>query len=247
MRGDILDRSTGSENRVSRHQDKMLPLCGKHVPQACKVKFERCFRCGKTGYIANSKVCKGKPRLRSGTEESCDERDDHFMAYNTHTVDALKNLALQYLMCIAGTKFDMQLDTAADVSLLPESLYRKHLSHLPLLPAGIVLKTYENQTVNLAGKIIVNVQYDDHEVNLPLIIVKSADKAALFGLQWLEHNQVGRTGQVGADEGEIYSGKCVYVKNFWRGLKWLIGTIIHVTGPVSYAIALQEEERVEDT
>ena len=34
---------------------------------------------------------------------------------------------------------------------------------------------------------MVNVQYEDQEVNLPLIIVKGADKAALCGLQWLEH------------------------------------------------------------
>ena len=56
-------------------------------------------------------------------------------------------------MCIGRTTFDVQLDIAA------ESLYKKHLSHLPLLPAGIVLKTYENQTVDLAGKLMVNVQY----------------------------------------------------------------------------------------
>ena len=58
---------------------------------------------------------------------------------------------------------------------------------MPLLPAGIVLKTYENETVDLAGKIMVNVHYEDQEVKLLLIIVKGADKAALFGLQWLEH------------------------------------------------------------
>ena len=58
---------------------------------------------------------------------------------------------------------------------------------LPLLPAGIVLKTYENQTVDLAGIIMVNIHYEDQEVKLLLIIVKGADKAALFGLQWLEH------------------------------------------------------------
>ena len=69
------------------------------------------------------------------------------MLYNTHTVDALKSSGIRVPVCIEGTKFDMQLDTAADVSLLPESLYRKHLSHLPVLPAGIVLKT-----VDLAGK-----------------------------------------------------------------------------------------------
>ena len=35
-------------------------------------------------------------------------------------------------------------------------------------------------------------------------------------------------------------GESVYVKNFGPGLKWLIGTILHVTGPVSYTVALQD-------
>ena len=66
-------------------------------------------------------------------------------------MDALKSSGIRVSVRIESTTFDMQLDTATDVSLLPESLYRKHLSHLPVLPAGIVLKTYENQTVHLAG------------------------------------------------------------------------------------------------
>ena len=68
------------------------------------------------------------------TEESPKERDDHFMVYSAHTVDALKNCAIRVRVCIEGTTFDMQLDTAADVSLLPESFYRNHLR-----PAAIVL------------------------------------------------------------------------------------------------------------
>ena len=34
---------------------------------------------------------------------------------------------------------------------------------------------------------MVNVQYEDQEVNLPFIVVKGADKVPLYGLQWLEH------------------------------------------------------------
>ena len=127
--------------------------------------------------------------MSSVIEVSPDEQDDHFMVYNTHTVDALKSSDIGVPVCIESTTFDMQLDTAADVSLLPESFYRNHLNHWPILPAITILKTYENQTVNVAGEIVVNVQYEDQkqEVNLSLIIVKRADKAALFCLQWLEH------------------------------------------------------------
>ena len=90
-------------------------------------------------------------------------------------------------MCIEDTNFYMQLETAAYESLLPENLYRKHLSHLSLKPAGIVLKTYENQTVELVGKILVTVKYEDQQViNLPLMVTRGKDKVAQFGLQWLE-------------------------------------------------------------
>ena len=71
------------------------------------------------------------------TEESPDEQDDHFMVYSTHTVDALKSSGIRVPVCIEGTMFDMWLDTAADVSLLPEGLYRKHLCYLPLLPEDV--------------------------------------------------------------------------------------------------------------
>ena len=84
MRGDILDRSTDSENRVSRHQDNNVGVVAVNM----RHKFERCFRCGKTGHIAKSKVCRGKSSVRPVTEESPDEQDDHFMAYSTHTGDA---------------------------------------------------------------------------------------------------------------------------------------------------------------
>ena len=81
-----------SGNRVSMHQDNIVGV------QACKFKFESCFRCGKTGHIAKSKVCNGTSRVRSVTEESPDEQDDHFMLYtphSTHTVDALKSSGIR--------------------------------------------------------------------------------------------------------------------------------------------------------
>ena len=91
-------------------------------------------------------------------------------------------------MCIEGNMIDLQLDTASDVSLLPESLYMMYLSHVPLQPANIVLRTYDNQKVELVGKCFVTVRYEDQGAcRLPLLITKGTDKDALFGLQWLEN------------------------------------------------------------
>ena len=105
--------------------------------------------------------------------------------YTPSTVS--KGGGIKIPVCVEDTQFSMQLNTAADVSLVPESFYEKHFKHLPLQAAGIVLKTFDNQKVELAGKILVDVKYEDQQVRqLPLFITKGADKAALFGLQWLD-------------------------------------------------------------
>ena len=83
------------------------------------------------------KGCNGKSRVRSVTVESSEEQDDHFVMY---IVDALESSDIRVPVFIDDTTFDMQLDTAADVSLLPESVPKRHE---PLAQQGdIVLKTY---------------------------------------------------------------------------------------------------------
>ena len=44
----------------------------------------------------------------------------------------------------------------------------------------------------------------------------------------------------GAQQRVFETGDNVYVKNFGPGLKWLIGVIRHVTGPLSYAVELED-------
>ena len=106
-------RGYGKQNNYQRQQ--CWRFGGKHAPQASMFKFQRRFRYGKTGHIAKWEVCYGKTRVRS-VRARC-------AWYSTYTADdALKSCGIKVLVCIDGTMFDMQLDTAADVSLLPESL-----------------------------------------------------------------------------------------------------------------------------
>ena len=172
--GGRFPRAGTSTGGFKQHQQaQSSPQCwrcgGKYVPQTYKFKSERCFGCCKTGHIAKLKARKGKPRVQIVTEEAS---DDNYAVYRAYTVSACKkNGGIRVPVCIEGTQFDMQLNTAADVLLFPENLYRRHFSHLPLQPAGMVLKTFDNQTVDLAGKIFVEVAYEDQPwCRLPLII-----------------------------------------------------------------------------
>lgn len=79
---------------------------------------------------------------------------------------------------VQGAVIDMQLDTAADVPLLPEDLYWKHLNHVPLQAVGIVLKTdNDTEKVELVGKVVVTIKYEEQEGE------KGSIKSAQFGLQ----------------------------------------------------------------
>ena len=103
---------TGKQQQQASGQ-QCWRCCGKHAPQACKFKSEQCFRCGKRGHIARSKACKGKPRVRAVTEDAPKWDDNHFGVYSTYTVGALKSTGIRVPVCIEGTNFDMQLDTAS--------------------------------------------------------------------------------------------------------------------------------------
>ena len=104
---------------------------------------------------------------------SKEDDDTTLVVYSAYSVASFRNGGIRVPVCIEGNMIDMQLDTAADVSLLPESLYNKHLSNVPLQPANIVLRTYDNQEVELVGKIFITVKYEDQEAcRLPLIITK---------------------------------------------------------------------------
>ena len=70
---------------------------------------------------------------------------------------------------------------------------------------------------------------------------------SLQGKVHKRQSQMKETHDCKEHESKFTPEESVYVKNFGAGLKWLIRTIIHVTGPMSYAVTHQEEESVEDT
>ena len=126
--GGLYSRLTNNSYLNGRR--KCWHCTGKHAPQSRKFNAEWCFARGKTGHIARSKACRGKPRVQVVKDDAPDDND--WTAYGAYSVSEVKKQ-----VCVEGKPFNMQLDTAADVSLLPENLYRQHFSHLPLQPAAL--------------------------------------------------------------------------------------------------------------
>ena len=91
----------------------------------------------------------------------------------------------------------MELDTGAEVSLIPEVMYRSLFSHKELLKSSIVLNTYMKVSIPVAGEIDVAVEYNTQKVNANLVVF-SIEGPALLGrdllkkikLDWAVINQV---------------------------------------------------------
>ena len=132
--GRFLPRDGSTGGCIQQHQKAPRQQCwrcgGKHAPQSCKFKAERCFSCGKIGHIAKLKACKGKPRVHVITEATSED------VYNVYTASTVsKGGGTKIPVCVEDTQFSMQLDTVADVSLVPESFMRStsNICHCRLL------------------------------------------------------------------------------------------------------------------
>lgn len=83
----------------------------------------------------------------------------------------------------------MQIDTAADVSVMSEQVARK-IPYLSIGACNKVLWDYNAHNIEVVGSAKVNVQYDQQTAqDLPLTIVKGQGQT-LMGLDWLRHFQL---------------------------------------------------------
>ena len=87
---------------------------------------------------------------------------------------------------LSGRALEMELDTGAAVSVCSERAFKKlwPSDGPPLEPCGQTLKTYSGEPLSVRGQVMVDVQYGDVSVRLPLVIV-GGDGPCLFGRDWL--------------------------------------------------------------
>uniref|UniRef100_H2ZXE1 Peptidase A2 domain-containing protein n=1 Tax=Latimeria chalumnae TaxID=7897 RepID=H2ZXE1_LATCH len=81
---------------------------------------------------------------------------------------------LNFQIHLDNKPVDMQLDTGATVTIVPETVYKKKLSHIPLESTSLQLKTYSGEKIALLGKVKVQVTYGEQSAVLPLVMAEVA-------------------------------------------------------------------------
>ena len=238
--------------------------CGgtNHLPEVCRYREEKCFNCNKKGHT--KKVCRnnssrgghygpsqsnsrgGKTYGRANYME--DESNEAFN--NLFHIDSSKPLPAEYheTLHVENVPISFVVDTACPVTVVPETYYTSHFSHLKLEEADLHLNGYSGHGVPVLGSVQVNVRYGNGNYRLPMYVVKG-DNAKLLGRQWLENIKLdwrkiyavrssGSVEQLITSFSDVFSGELGTIKHFKAEIVVDGGAapLFHRPRPIPYAL-----------
>lgn len=187
----------GSKNTEKKNTEQLsCPRCGgNHSGQSCKFKSAKCYKCSKIGHLAS--VCRSKDEKKKGKIHSVqasvsgnDEcEDDELGIYSLNSLDQNKPNCNRYTveMEINGKLCMMELDTAADFSIMSRSEYLERFADKPLSPSKVTLKTYTGELLDVSGEMQCDIVYKGKQYSLPILVANYDAKPTLLGKNWLRH------------------------------------------------------------
>ena len=90
-------------------------------------------------------------------------------------------------MKINGIPCMMELDTAADFSIMSKSEYIEKFADTPLTPSQVTLKTYTGEILEVSGEMHCDIVYKGKQYSLPILVANYDAKPTLLGKNWLRH------------------------------------------------------------
>ena len=176
-----------------------------HLATVCRFKDKVCHNCKKRGHIA--RACRSKtqpqphrtrtPRARRRNvhhvgEEDPSSEDSDYSAID-FVVDAVgtgergeRDAPITVCMAVDGQPVNMEVDTGAAKTIMPEKAFRKLWPGRSLDKTDVRLQSYLGEPIPVVGSVIVQVEYEDQRANLPLIVhVVKGNRPTLLGRSWL--------------------------------------------------------------
>ena len=191
------NRLEGKKHKPTEYKTQSCSRCGstKHTHyelSKCPAKDKKCQACGKLNHF--KQYCRAKKYVYNASEPNSSdtqqgdsqvqkELNAANFAFSINTSqDGRKRIMLN--VHVNGSHIPMQLDTAADVSVVSEEVAKK-IPSLRVSPCESSLIDYNGEQIQVLGTAKVGVSYKGREYNdLPLTIVKG-QRQSLFGLDWI--------------------------------------------------------------
>ena len=175
---------------------KTCDRCGKspsHSRQECPAREAICHRCSKKGHY--SVVCRTAGSIRMVQYSPVREDVDEFLgAIETESTAPNKSWTVPILL--NGISFDFKIDTGADVTVIPETIF-KQIKSIVLQPCMRSLSGPCQNNLTVCGQFRGTLKHGPHEVQQDIFVIQHLHKP-LLGLPAIQALQlVSRVNAVG--------------------------------------------------
>jgi len=195
-------RAIQSQRNVKRRDSKTIPSPSSDRSAANARQRRSCYRCGSNNHMANKPTC---PAIKAVCN-SCG-KIGHFAKVCRSSQKQVREIVIPELtvlymndpktvtdkiLCSVQIKtkdghcqpVELIVDTGSSVSILPESIYRKHFASCTLNPATVKLVSYSKEIIPVLGCFSTDVFHDGSTAMGTFYIVKSG--SPLLGMDLLK-------------------------------------------------------------
>lgn len=85
---------------------------------------------------------------------------------------------------INNVPYELESDTGAAVTVIPEEIWQKDLGSVPLQKSNVTSKSYSGHLIPVSRETAVHVKYGSQELDLPIIVTEGKG-VPLMGRDWL--------------------------------------------------------------
>ena len=185
FRSDRQGQRSSDYNQRKKYGEEKYSKCGRcgkspsHNRQDCPAKDAECRKCSKIGHYAN--VCRTKAGVRYVVEE---EEDESFLGtIETESVNQIEDDKWHAKIKVNGKLINFRLDTGADVTVVPDQLFRKNSPHIK--PTSRKCTAAGQLQLTILGEFRATLETEKKSVTENLIIVRDL-KEPLLGKNALE-------------------------------------------------------------
>ena len=164
-------------NSSKTHEERNVCFrCGKgpHKPEKCRYKNYTCKKCKKVGHLyAMCNAVKYVEETGEAVNIDRNEDSDPFAMFHVSSPRSEQKYGpLTVEVEIDGKSVNMEVDTGASMTIIPENLYTDKFTNVKLTPCEKTFLTYSGETLQLLGQAAVVVKYEKQSKTLPLIVAK---------------------------------------------------------------------------
>ncbi|KAL7293237.1 hypothetical protein TKK_0013377 [Trichogramma kaykai] len=170
------------QQQKQQQQRQVCNACGgdNHDFRKCKYRKYKCKICGKQGHLA--KVCKTDSKPTNSVVEEVTESSEvcYMNVYNINSNKSNSPFDITILID-SNVKFPMEVDSGAEVSVVPFDAYKKYLSKFEIKNSNRILRYFDDTSPKVIGEIDVQITYKNKTVQHSLVITDENKRKSLFG------------------------------------------------------------------